>query len=209
MITVDVTGPAGRARSAIRWCCGARSAGRGGRRARGHDPLRTALRRQPARAARDRLSASAGAWPTRRARLCGAEARRGQLSKNPILTPASCMTSLSCSLRACGPIGDAVDEREVAFLAALDVHDVEAVGAARDRRDLHARAAERRQRLDQLELAAGELAGQHLQLRACGSTPFGNDGDAAPPPVRAAGAARCSAAAALGEPPSASRRRAG
>jgi hypothetical protein len=49
--------------------------------------------------------------------------------------------------------------------ATLDVHDVVAVGTAADRRHLHARAPERRQRLRELELASCELAGQHLQLR--------------------------------------------
>ncbi len=59
----------------------------------------------------------------------------------------------------------AVHEREAFGLAALDVHDVVALGAPRDGGNLHARTAERRQRFDELELAAGERARQHLQLR--------------------------------------------
>ena len=58
----------------------------------------------------------------------------------------------------------AIDQRIVVGPVGLDVHDVEAVGAARDGGDLHARAAQRGQRLGQLQLAAGECAGQHLQL---------------------------------------------
>ena len=70
-------------------------------------------------------------------------------------------------LQLAGLLADAaaVDQRIVVRLAAVDVHDEEAIGAARDRRDLHARAAERRQRFVQLELAARERAAQHLQLR--------------------------------------------
>jgi hypothetical protein len=55
--------------------------------------------------------------------------------------------------------------RKVALALAFDVHDVEAIGAPRDRRDLGSGATERRQRLHEVELAPGELAGQHLQLR--------------------------------------------
>jgi len=45
------------------------------------------------------------------------------------------------------------------------VHDVVAVGAPRDGGDLDPGAAQRGERLDELELAPGELAGEHLQAR--------------------------------------------
>src|SRR5690606_20662210 len=59
----------------------------------------------------------------------------------------------------------AVHERKALARSVLDVHDEVAFRAARDRRDLDTRPAERRQRLRERELAAGERAGEHLQLR--------------------------------------------
>src|SRR5271155_3559218 len=49
-----------------------------------------------------------------------------------------------------------VDLREVILLAAVDVDDEVAFGAARDGRDLYSRAAQRGQRLRQLQLTACE-----------------------------------------------------
>src|SRR5579859_3044235 len=60
--------------------------------------------------------------------------------------------------------GDAIHLREVVVLAAVDVHDEVALGAPRDRRDLHAGAAERGERLGQFKLAAGKRAGEYLEL---------------------------------------------
>ena len=60
--------------------------------------------------------------------------------------------------------GGAVDQRIVVRRIAVDVHDEEAILAARDGGHLDARAAERGQGLVQLELAAREGTGEHLQL---------------------------------------------
>src|SRR5690606_38742474 len=58
----------------------------------------------------------------------------------------------------------AIDERIVAGLAAVDVHDEEAVSTARNGGDLHAGSSQRRERLVELELAASEGAAEHLEL---------------------------------------------
>src|SRR5450432_382449 len=52
--------------------------------------------------------------------------------------------------------GNAVDQRIVVFLFAVDMHDVIPFGAARDGGDLDTRTAQCRQCLDQLELASRE-----------------------------------------------------
>src|SRR5882762_1633892 len=58
-----------------------------------------------------------------------------------------------------------VEQREVVDLAAVDVHDVVGLGAARDRGHLHPGTAERGEGLAELDLAACERARQHLQFR--------------------------------------------
>ena len=89
MITVDVTDlPAVSVGDpVVLW--GGEAAGRGGRRARGHRSPYELLCGVSQRVRRAKL-------PLR---------RWAQPSKNPIFTPASWITSLSLSLRACGPIG--------------------------------------------------------------------------------------------------------
>ena len=63
-----------------------------------------------------------------------------QLSKNPILTPGELHHVVVVEPAGLRTDGHAIDQRVIVFLAAVDVHDEIALGAARDRRDLYARA---------------------------------------------------------------------